>query len=256
MNNKISDLRKKEMPWGNNKGKSEIERLDPAIASPSYGVHMHVQRYQHASKFAFGRVLDLGCGVGYGSKILAMPEKVNEVIAIDISSSALNYAKKYYAHKKVKYLLSSAENLPFDDKYFDMVAAFEIIEHVTDYQKTLKEVFRVLKNNGYLFISSPNPRDLLNRLRHQILSKPFPTKYQENPLHTKEFYYEELFDIIRNNGFKIEDSYGQTIRLPILNYLLKSRHKCLYKIPVDLGKLFPNYSLVYVFRCRKIGEYK
>lgn len=239
------------MPWGNNNGKTSIERLDPAVTPPSYGVYMHVQRYQYASKFAFGRVLDLGCGVGYGSNILAMSENVNEVNSIDISSSAINYAKKYYAHKKVKYIISPAEKLPFDDEYFDVVTAFEVIEHVTDYQKVLKEVFRVLKKEGYLFISSPNPRDIVNRLKYHIFNKPFPDKYAENPHHTKEFYYEELLNILKNNGFIIDSSFGQTIRLPPLNYLLRS--KIFYKIAVNLGKLFPKYSIVYVFKCHK-GE--
>lgn len=252
MDDAILNLRKKEMPWGNDEGKSAIERLDPMITPPSYGVEMHIQRYQCASKFAFGAVLDLGCGVGYGSNMLSIPEKVNEVIGIDISSSALNYANRYYDNNKVHYALSSAESLPIGDKYFDVVTAFEIIEHVADYQKTIREIFRVIKNNGYLFISSPNPRDMLNRLRHRLFGKPFPDKYQKNPHHIKEFYYEELFDILKNEGFKIEDSYGQTMRLPILQTFIKSKHRCLYKIPIDLGKLFPKYSIVYVFRCRKI----
>lgn len=80
--------------------KSVIKRLDPALSKPSYGNYMHIQRYKFAAKNVYGKVLDLGCGFGYGSAILANSEKVEKVIGADISTSAVEYAKKIIATTK------------------------------------------------------------------------------------------------------------------------------------------------------------
>jgi ubiquinone/menaquinone biosynthesis C-methylase UbiE len=239
--------RKEEMPLDINKG--FIERCDPFVATLSGGVYAHMQRYLYASRFAFGKALDLGCGVGYGSYILANSEKVSKVTAIDISPSALKYAKKYYHHQKIEYIQRNVDNLPFDDDFFDTIIAFEIIEHVKNYEKVIKEIYRVLKNGSYLFISSPNPRDILNRLRHYIFNKPYPVKYQDNPHHIKEFGYEEMVNILTKNKFEVENSYGQMFRLPILYHLLRIKH--FHWITVNLAKPFPRYSLTYVIIAKK-----
>ncbi len=69
------------------------DMFNPQITD-KYGRYEHLQRYKYALKRCKGRILDLGCGTGYGTKMLY--DKGNEVFGIDISQAAINYAKNKY----------------------------------------------------------------------------------------------------------------------------------------------------------------
>jgi 2-polyprenyl-3-methyl-5-hydroxy-6-metoxy-1,4-benzoquinol methylase len=213
------------------------ERADIPLEKNVRSRQEHLQRYKYALKRVQGRILDVGCGTGYGSKILHGGN--NNVHGIDVSQSAVNYAKSNYPGPD--YVCCSAERLPFEDGYFDAVTAFEVIEHVSNPYDTLSEIHRVLKNGGSLFISTPNPRHLVNVAKHFLLGSPYPDKVGPNIYHKKEFYYSEFINFLTSKGFKVKSQYGQTIPgLPTL-----------YGTPLDLGRLFPKYAWTMVFHCIK-----
>jgi ubiquinone/menaquinone biosynthesis C-methylase UbiE len=198
----------------------------------------HLQRYKYASKRVQGKVLDVGCGTGYGSRILH--DANNNVYGIDVSQSAIDYARSNYPGPE--YICCSAEKLPFEDGYFDAITAFEVIEHVSNPYDTLSEIHRVLKRGGSLFISTPNPRHLVNVARHSLLGRPYPEKVDmSNVYHKKEFHYAEFINLLRREGFKVKSKYGQTI--PYV--------PTLYGTPFDLGRLFPKYAWTVVVHCIK-----
>jgi len=222
------------------------DMLNPQNTSRS-AVFEHLQRYKYAAKKCKGKILDLGCGTGYGSKILF--DKGSEVYAIDNSKEAIGYAKKNYSGPK--YHCNSAEQLPFEDNFFDAVCAFEVIEHIKDPEAVLNEAHRVLKRNGDLFISTPNPRHLRNVILHILFRRPYPKKSDPNNIyHLKEFYYDEFIGFLQNNKFKIIDKFGQT--LPIFPGLrILDKFPFFYKIPVLLGHFFPKYSITVVVHAKK-----
>lgn len=93
----------------------------------------HVARYEFvASRLAPGsRVLDLACGVGYGSQILA--KAGHTVTAVDASPEAIAYAMEHYAHPNVTFVCATAEGFaPREADRFDAVVSFETIEHLAD----------------------------------------------------------------------------------------------------------------------------
>lgn len=110
------------------------------------------------------RVLEIGCGNGFISAILS--RFANEVIATDLSK--LNIKTHSIGIFKAKALIQrlnienckivscSAEELPFEDKFFDLVFCAYSLEHVPDKNKALKELKRVLKNNGETIFLVPN----------------------------------------------------------------------------------------------------
>jgi ubiquinone/menaquinone biosynthesis C-methylase UbiE len=215
------------------------ERADMRFEKDIHSKREHLQRYQYASNRVKGNILDVGCGTGYGTKML-LDASHNSVYGIDVSRNAICYAETNYPGPK--YICSSAETLPFEDECFDAITAFEVIEHVPDPYKTLSELQRVLKKGGDLFISTPNPRHLLNVGRHFVLGRPYPEKIiMSNIYHLKEFYYEEFVKLLRTKGFRVKAKYGQT--LPIT--------PSLHGTPLNIGRFFPKYAVTVVVHCIK-----
>lgn len=139
----------------------------------------HIARYAFAARFAGGmRVLDLGCGSGYGTAELA--QVAREATGIDNSFDAIEYAAEHYP--RAGFFPLSATELPFADASFDLVTAFELIEHLEDWPQMLSEARRVLAPDGLLIVSTPN------KLYYAEARGTSGT----NPFHTHEFEYEEF----------------------------------------------------------------
>jgi methionine biosynthesis protein MetW len=106
------------------------------------------------SKFSVKSMLDLGCGVGELSLLYAKAVKANDVYAVDISQAAINEARRRGIKAFVCDL--NCDKLPFDDNFFDLVTATEVLEHLYNPDNALEEVRRVLKPHGYFLVSTPN----------------------------------------------------------------------------------------------------
>lgn len=152
------------------------ERLIPGASDPDQ-FSEHVARYRFAEAIATGlRVLDAGCGVGYGAALLA--EVAATVYALDCADEAVRQGRD--AYPKVQFLAGDCEALPFFDGSMDLVLAFEVIEHLSDWEGFVKESARVLAPSGVLLVSTPN--------------RPYyrASREQPNPFHAHEFDYEEF----------------------------------------------------------------
>lgn len=115
----------------------------------------HRGRYWWAAQIAAGKdVLDVACGTGYGSEILA--EAGANVTAVDLSESALAAASARLGDK-ASVLRGDIRELPLDDDAFDLVVCWETIEHIEEGDRALAEFRRVLRPDGILLVSSPNP---------------------------------------------------------------------------------------------------
>jgi ubiquinone/menaquinone biosynthesis C-methylase UbiE len=143
----------------------------------------HFARYAFAARLARGRrVLDIACGTGYGSAELAAVAR--SVTGIDISPEAVEYAAARFQASNLSFQPASAVDLPFEDHSFDLIVAFEVIEHLTDYRALLSEARRLLTPGGQFIVSTPN-RLYYEESRRQ--SGP-------NPFHTHEFEFQEFRD--------------------------------------------------------------
>ncbi|WP_433742672.1 class I SAM-dependent methyltransferase [Falsibacillus pallidus] len=136
------------------------ERVIPEKMKITNGLLLeHIARYHFAMHYAKGRVLDLACGAGYGSSIVAKAKKkeISELIAVDISNETIQYAKQHYYHPLVKYVVGDAEDpdLPSKIGQFDMIMSFETIEHLEDETAFMTNLYHLLKPKGTLVISTP-----------------------------------------------------------------------------------------------------
>ena len=154
------------------------ERVIPGLVNDDLWAE-HVARYALATRFAAGRrVLDLGCGTGYGTADLA--QVASAVIGVDLAADAIAYAGDHFP--SARFLQCSATAVPFPPASFDLVTAFEVIEHLSDWRALLAEAQRVLEPNGLLIVSSPN-----TRYYAETRAKSGP-----NPFHEHEFEFTEF----------------------------------------------------------------
>jgi 2-polyprenyl-6-hydroxyphenyl methylase / 3-demethylubiquinone-9 3-methyltransferase len=100
------------------------------------------------------RVLDIGCGAGLLSNVLAKHQ--HQVTGIDLSEKSLHIAQKYDDTSSVQYLQANAYSLPFSNGSFDAVCALDILEHVEEPQLLISEAARVLKPKGLFFFHTFN----------------------------------------------------------------------------------------------------
>ncbi len=156
------------------------ERVIPTEVDPNL-LNEHMARYAFAARLTKQkRVLDAGCGTGYGSAELAW--QARDVLAIDISGEAVEFARRNYGAENLRFAQASCTAIPAAAESFDLVAAFEIIEHLKDWRAFLREVRRVLAPGGLFLVSTPNRRYYAEARR---LEGP-------NPFHEHEFELEEF----------------------------------------------------------------
>jgi GT2 family glycosyltransferase/SAM-dependent methyltransferase len=145
----------------------------------------HFVRYVYAREFCHGqRVLDTGCGVGYGSGHIA--DVAAYVVGIDNDARAVGFARGHYGRPNVSYLVGDCQSLPFESQAFDVVTSFELIEHLPDAKCYLEEIRRVLKPSGTLVVSTPN-----RPVYHEHLGD------VTNPFHVREWDLEEFLTLLK-----------------------------------------------------------
>ena len=139
------------------------------------------------------RVLDIPCGMGWGTSML---EGCSVLHGVDISSEAVEEARCRYGHRAV-FNVGSMEQLEFPDRTFDLVSCLEGIEHVSEAVALsfLGEASRVLDTHGLLILSSP----YCNTAPHS-----------GNPYHLREYRSEEMNALLETH-FLVEHAMARTV---------------------------------------------
>jgi ubiquinone/menaquinone biosynthesis C-methylase UbiE len=114
------------------------------------------------------RVLDVACGIGFLSVLLA--RYGHQVVAVDISKSSVSYAKKlaasYNCADKIDFRIMDVSNLTLDSDSFDIVTGEDALHHIIKYPGAVESIYRVLKPGGKAYFAEPfafNP--LINIMR-------------------------------------------------------------------------------------------
>jgi ubiquinone/menaquinone biosynthesis C-methylase UbiE len=146
----------------------------------------HLHRYSLAFPFANEKiVLDIACGDGYGTALLA--DVAYKVEGVDLDSKTIEYASKKYLRQNINFTIGDILNIPFEDNFFDLIICFETFEHLDEHDRLLNEVKRVLKDDGILIMSTPE-KSVYSDARNY-----------SNKFHKKELYLNEYKDLLKNH---------------------------------------------------------
>jgi 2-polyprenyl-3-methyl-5-hydroxy-6-metoxy-1,4-benzoquinol methylase len=158
------------------------ERFIPGTRGEIWLEHWH--RYHFAARWARGkRVLDVACGEGYGTALLA--RHAAHVTGVDLAPAAIAHARATYAGLgNAEFIEASCTQMPLADASFDAVVSFETLEHIPAQEEFLAEVARVLKPEGVLVLSCPNKLEYSDK------------RDFANEFHVKELYREELAALV------------------------------------------------------------
>lgn len=176
-------------------------------------------------------VLDVGCWTGQFEKLAASHAK--EIWGIDPGLEAIKLAKKIVP--KARFKVGNALDIEFKNKSFDVVTILDVIEHIpkNTESKCLQEINRVLKDKGYLIISTPHS--------HPISTLLDPAYYLIGHRHYSEV---TLRNLLYSTGFKVikVKKTGGIIRIKttLLEYFFKHILKRKYNIPKKTEKKIIN----------------
>ena len=181
-----------------------------------------------------GSVLDVGCRGGFLAKFLPIG---STYVGVDITSK--------WWDRSFDFVVASASNLPFKTEAFDNVFALQLVEHLFNPRKFLKEPHRVLRKNGNLILATPNIVCLLNRFK--VLFGKWPSYFGSGSGHLHCFTYESLVEML-NPIFKVVQ------REP--TYTLLPLRRLTKRLPLSLLRwiscLVPNFSDTLLIKAKKV----
>jgi len=167
-------------------------------------VGQYIEYLRHLSAYALlaeplvanKKVLEIGCGSGYGADYLS--KSASSVIGVDISPGGIAGCQDKYGKENLDFVEADGLKLPFESGSFDVVVSFQVIEHIApkNVLNYLSEIKRVLNSDGVFLVSTPN-----SRLRLLPFQKPW------NPEHEKEYKDDELIQLL-NRVFNEVKVYG------------------------------------------------
>ncbi|NQS90069.1 methyltransferase domain-containing protein [Patescibacteria group bacterium] len=155
------------------------------------------------------KVLDLGCHIGIFSNILA--ENAKDVVAIDSLQEEIEKARIFNQRAEIDYKYGDIFEMNLADNEFDSIVFLEVLEHVSEPERFLKEFLRILKPGGSLIISTPNALSYIN-----ILYNLFFFSKKKRLRHIDSLSSEH-----RNTGTQLDHIYSWDFRT-LLRYLLRS----------------------------------
>jgi SAM-dependent methyltransferase len=166
------------------------ERTAPGVPEENYWFRRHEAAYLALASYCTGaKVLEAGCGEGYGAALLA--QRAARVLALDYDEPTVTHvARRYPAVGAVR---GNVAALPVASATVDVVANFQVLEHLWDQAGFLAECRRVLRPGGRLLVTTPNRLTFTPESDTPL-----------NPYHTRELSPSELDLLLREAGFGVE----------------------------------------------------
>jgi 2-polyprenyl-3-methyl-5-hydroxy-6-metoxy-1,4-benzoquinol methylase len=179
------------------------------------------------------RALDIGCG--FGSLMMALEKRFDHAAGIEIRQERVDWTQKRVPNSEI--VCGSADQLPWGDNWFDVVISTDVFEHIppTVQQLAAAEISRVLKPNGYAFISVPNRFQLKDEHNQVLFGTWLPDGLREKYvlLASKNQRYERCWERSRSGWKRLFEDQGlqvtvEALKPRILRSLLPATRYNLY----------------------------
>jgi 2-polyprenyl-3-methyl-5-hydroxy-6-metoxy-1,4-benzoquinol methylase len=244
--------------------RNETERWVSGFANIAVETE-HTNRYRWASQFVSGKkVLDIACGSGKGSNILAKEGQAKKVVGCDIDSKAIRYASIRNKHENISFVANDAQRFDDGEKY-DVIISFETIEHIPDVEAYLTRMKSLLAEHGSFYVSTPiSCRDLdstpLNPFHLREWGfRPFQ-KLLGKYFSIEQIYVQLCYQLVVPNfpflrkGARLYTALKQRLPLPERSasdsYIMKPAEYDRVRFPEkDLGKSYTGYQIL---KCSKL----
>jgi len=157
----------------------------------------HRARYDYVADLLApaDNVFDAGCGIGYGANIMA--QVANSVVAVDCAPDAVDFANSHWGAPNLRFAVQNLHALKLAKaQTFDVVTAFEIIEHLVQPDLFLEGLKPYVTPATRIFISSPNEA----AVQHTV---------ELNPFHVRHFSEEMLSELLAKSGYDVHDGMTQ-----------------------------------------------
>lgn len=145
------------------------------------------------------KILEIGCGNGYGTFLIQKLFKPAEINAVDIDPRMIKRARKNAQKRNllnVTYQEASVTELPFESEMFDAILNFAIIHHIPNWEDAIKECARVLKKGGQFIsedLSLETWKAFYGKICKHLLDHPYASLYT----------VDEFADSLKRNGFNV-----------------------------------------------------
>ena len=177
--------------------------------------------FQKYNKLIKAKVLDFGCGEGFFAELVFGKKKIN--VGLDLfNNKRIEEAKKENIYKKIS--LYDGNTIPYPDNYFNTVVSNCVLEHIPNIDQTLKEIFRVLKPNGFFLTSLMTDQWENNLFGTKLFGKKYLNYMRKTQEHHNLFSNKQWQLYFKKVGFKINSINGYLYKksafyLDIFHYL-------------------------------------
>jgi SAM-dependent methyltransferase len=232
-----------------------LERLVPEQLASDVGLgaetlQLHLSRYAFAAEHARrGRILDIACGVGYGSRLLSdcLPAGT-EVLGVDLSEAAITHARQQYRREGLDFAVADALRFS-DERGFDTIVSLETIEHLPDPDAFIDRMMGLLKPGGAFIASVPttpsvdaNPHHL-----HDFTAARFRRM-------VAPYRFEEIASLPQVQAFtpgavlRRDDSRTRNLRTNLPSYYVRHPSSLMKRLWTTLRHGFENHYLTIAWR--------
>jgi cyclopropane fatty-acyl-phospholipid synthase-like methyltransferase len=169
------------------------DSVDESDVTGAEALRISIERYEFASRHVRpGRLLDIACGVGYGTRLLGdRAPQAEQALGVDLSKQAIEYANSHYANERVQFVAEDAMQFASPGG-FDTIVSIETIEHLPEPARFVDRLTGMLNRDAIL-----------------ITSVPVTPSIDANPHHLHDFTATSFRRLFRRHGLVEIDAFEQ-----------------------------------------------